>query len=155
MDRALYPSLFWLCHNMPFISWCMFIVQSVTLGSFSCDHTSVTSVRTCKLLVTGTGADPAACVYCVLLKTRWRQTEAYLALWIRVCGAVVCRVVITAKNQQWNVFLSCMCLHSVTIMRSALESTSACVYLLPTTGYLLAPSPRAKQRSRLLKSLLK
>lgn len=47
------------------------------------------------------------------------------------------------------------CFDSVIIMRFALASTSECVYLLPTTGYSLAPFLRVKQRSRLLKSLLK
>lgn len=45
--------------------------------------------------------------------------------------------------------------YSVIIMRFALASRLGCVYLSPTTGYSLAPSPRVKQRSRLLKSLLK
>lgn len=40
-------------------------------------------------------------------------------------------------------------------MRFDQESTSVFVYLSPTTGCLLAPFPRVKRRSRLLKSFLK
>lgn len=40
-------------------------------------------------------------------------------------------------------------------MRFVLESRLECVYLLPTTVYLLAQFLKAKQRSRLLRSFLK
>lgn len=50
---------------------------------------------------------------------------------------------------------SCFSSYSVIIMRFVLANRLECVYLLPTTGYLLAPFLRVKQRSRLWRSLLK